>query len=346
MARKEVVMRRIAHGPTRRATYKKRRKGLIKKAGEFATLCAVDTALVVYGEGQSEPVVWPSPEEAARVMNRFRAVPDMGRYKHMHDTASLMKQQIERMKARVRKLQQGSSEREKKLLLIQALGGRLPGGGVQDLTPEQLSSLGWMVGKHQKALHKTMRQLGLSLPAAAPPPPPVVPSLPPVAFTTHAGQAPQPQQGWAWPAPAPAPFTTYAGQASQPQQGWAMGGMTGAGGHLGALANAGGFGGAFGSFGGMPAPAPALSGFGGAFGGFGGMPATPALGGFGGAFGSFGGVGDAGAGTSAAGAGMPPLLGDAGAGAGMPLLFGNVPAGFLPWGGGDAGAGPSSSRLI
>ncbi|CAH2069481.1 unnamed protein product [Thlaspi arvense] len=76
---KVVDLRRIANDKTRITTYKKRKACLYKKAGEFSTLCGVDTCLIVYGptrasdEMISKPEIWPSDETKARdTMRRYR----------------------------------------------------------------------------------------------------------------------------------------------------------------------------------------------------------------------------------------------------------------------------------
>uniref|UniRef100_A0A0D9VEZ5 MADS-box domain-containing protein n=1 Tax=Leersia perrieri TaxID=77586 RepID=A0A0D9VEZ5_9ORYZ len=80
MARKRVKLQRILNDAQRRATFKKRLKGLTKKATELATLCGVEMCLIVYGEGAVEATeVWPSVPEATSVLERFKAMPDLDR---------------------------------------------------------------------------------------------------------------------------------------------------------------------------------------------------------------------------------------------------------------------------
>ncbi|KAF8102477.1 hypothetical protein N665_0198s0177 [Sinapis alba] len=80
MAHEKVVdLQRIANDKTRMTTYKKRRACLYKKAGEFSTLCGVQTCLIVYGptkatdEVISKPEIWPEDETKARdIIRRYR----------------------------------------------------------------------------------------------------------------------------------------------------------------------------------------------------------------------------------------------------------------------------------
>ena len=72
MARKKVNLQWISNNATRRATYKRRTQGLEKKASELATLCGIKLCVVVYGEGEAQPKVWPLPDEAKQVVESQR----------------------------------------------------------------------------------------------------------------------------------------------------------------------------------------------------------------------------------------------------------------------------------
>jgi hypothetical protein len=143
MARKKVTLQWIANDSTRRATFKKRRKGLMKKASELATLCDVDTCVVAYGEGEAQPEVWPSVAEAARVLARFRAMPELDQCKKMMDMEGFLRQRVDKLLEQLHKARRENREREAVLLLLEALAGRRP--GLVGLTVEELASLGAMV---------------------------------------------------------------------------------------------------------------------------------------------------------------------------------------------------------
>ncbi|XP_010034675.2 MADS-box transcription factor 56 [Eucalyptus grandis] len=78
MGRGKLALELIPKEKARRITYEKRKKGLMKKAQEFTTLCGVDTCMVIYGPAGStattEPEVWPaSPEKVKLVIERYRS---------------------------------------------------------------------------------------------------------------------------------------------------------------------------------------------------------------------------------------------------------------------------------
>ncbi|KAK3118950.1 hypothetical protein QOZ80_9BG0711180 [Eleusine coracana subsp. coracana] len=167
MARKKVTLAWIANDSTRRATFKKRRKGLMKKASELATLCDVDACVVAYGEGESQPEVWPSVAEAARVLARFKAMPELDQCKKMMDMEGFLKQRIDKLREQLHKAQREIRERETTLLLHDAILGRRP--GLVGLTVEELASLGSMVESRMESVKKALQNLqgGQGLPPTA-----------------------------------------------------------------------------------------------------------------------------------------------------------------------------------
>ncbi|KAK8946914.1 MADS-box transcription factor 20 [Platanthera zijinensis] len=75
MPRKKLALAYITNGGARTAALKKRLPGLLKKAQELAVLCDVPGCAVLYAPGQSEPVVWPSPEVAMSLLRKINNNP-------------------------------------------------------------------------------------------------------------------------------------------------------------------------------------------------------------------------------------------------------------------------------
>ena len=90
----------IANNSTHCVTLKKRRKGLMKKASELATLCDVDVLVVDYdGEGEARPEVWPdAPGEAERIAARFKAVPELDQCKKKQDMKGFLTQSNDKLR--------------------------------------------------------------------------------------------------------------------------------------------------------------------------------------------------------------------------------------------------------
>ncbi|CAN6231855.1 unnamed protein product [Urochloa humidicola] len=190
MARKKVALQWIANDATQRATFKKRRKGLMKKASELATLCDVKACVVVYGAGESQPEVWPEePGEAERVVARFKDVPELDQCKKMLDMEGYMRQQVDKLREQLHKAQRENGEREAAILLHDAIAGRRP--GLAGLSVEEVAGLGWMVESRIQAVRAAIGMLqgvGQDVPPLPAPAPAMQPSsLPLVPYSAGAG---------------------------------------------------------------------------------------------------------------------------------------------------------------
>jgi hypothetical protein len=62
MARSKVKLALIVNDAARKESYKKRRKGLLKKVAELSTLSGIEVCAIVYGPYEPQPEIWPSPE--------------------------------------------------------------------------------------------------------------------------------------------------------------------------------------------------------------------------------------------------------------------------------------------
>jgi hypothetical protein len=230
MARKKVTLHRIANDSTRRGTFKKRRKGLMKKASELATLCDVDTCVVVYGEGESQAEVWPDVPTAEHVLDRFKAVPELDQCKKMLDMEGFLRQRMDKLREQLHRAQRDNREREATLLLHDAIVGRRP--GLVGLSVEEIASLGCMVESRLNGVKDAigrLQRMGQEVPAtvaAALQPQLQAPSSTPLMPAYRAGTTGH-RDMMTMQVPVPHP---------QPQ-GWLV-----SGGDLGALVHGGGFG--------------------------------------------------------------------------------------------------------
>ncbi|CAL4943016.1 unnamed protein product [Urochloa decumbens] len=159
MARKKVTLQWISNDSTRRATFKKRRKGLMKKASELATLCDVDACVVVYGDGEAQPEVWPDVAKVAEVLARFRAMPELDQCKKMMDMEGFLGQRVEKLREQLGKAQRENREREATILLHDAIAGRRGAAGLAGLSVEEIASLGWMVENRIHGIREAFARL-------------------------------------------------------------------------------------------------------------------------------------------------------------------------------------------
>lgn len=168
MARKKMPLQYITKNPVRRATFKKRRANLMKKVSELATLCDVDACVVVYGEGESHPEVFPpSATEATRILGRFQAMPDLERCKKMLDMEGFIRQRITKLKQQLEKARRDNQVRENTLLLHDVIAGRRL---ISGLSKEELNNLNSTVNTRLEEVKNAMQrhdEQGQSNPAMA-----------------------------------------------------------------------------------------------------------------------------------------------------------------------------------
>ncbi|XP_044972232.1 agamous-like MADS-box protein AGL80 [Hordeum vulgare subsp. vulgare] len=187
MARKKVTLQYIPNDSTRRGTFKKRRRGLIKKASELAILCDVRACVLVYGEGETVPEVFPSHVGAVKILNIFKSMPELEQCKKMMNQEGFLRQRIDKLRDQVHKFGRESWDREIKTLLHKAVRGNLP--GLVGLNIEELTSVGWKVEMLLKGIGDRIAKLHVH------PPAPYVTDIMEMGSPTIY-QAPATQEGW------------------------------------------------------------------------------------------------------------------------------------------------------
>ncbi|XP_039131914.1 agamous-like MADS-box protein AGL80 [Dioscorea cayenensis subsp. rotundata] len=127
MARKKVKLSWISNDSARKATLKKRRKGMLKKTKELSVLCDVKACAIVYSPDEYRPEVWPpEPERVMRVLSSFKSLPEMEKSKKMLNQEGFLRQRISKTQEQLQKLEKDNRESRTKLLMLQGLDAPLP----------------------------------------------------------------------------------------------------------------------------------------------------------------------------------------------------------------------------
>ncbi|KAL5077058.1 hypothetical protein RYX36_016042 [Vicia faba] len=103
MSRKKVKIQYIINQSSRRATYNKRKSSLLKKVNEISILCGIEACVVVYGENNVEPEVWPTGPETQNVLHKFHSLSELERNKRAEDLEGYLKKSIEKSHEQLRK---------------------------------------------------------------------------------------------------------------------------------------------------------------------------------------------------------------------------------------------------
>lgn len=133
MARKKLKLAFISDEMTRKSTYKRRKKGMMKKVNELATLCGISVCAIICNPLDSETEVWPNPEVANKVMERFKNACVVNKSRNVNHE-SFMMQRIVKAQNELKMQRQDNYEKEMTLSMFQfMLGQNLPNITVQEI---------------------------------------------------------------------------------------------------------------------------------------------------------------------------------------------------------------------
>ncbi|KAK4491332.1 hypothetical protein RD792_002068 [Penstemon davidsonii] len=163
MTRKKVKLAFIANDSARKATFKKRKKGLMKKVSELSTLCGIEACAIVYSPYEPQPDVWPDQRGAHRVVAQFKRMPEMEQSKKMVNQESFIRSRISKAAEQLKKLHKDNREKEITQLMYQCLTGK----GLQGLAVAELNDMEWMIDQNLKEISKRSEVLKKGSTAAA-----------------------------------------------------------------------------------------------------------------------------------------------------------------------------------
>ncbi|XP_074318813.1 agamous-like MADS-box protein AGL80 [Silene latifolia] len=121
MTRNKVKLAYITNDSARKATFKKRKKGLLKKMDELTTLCGVDGCAIIYSPYDEKPAVWPNTPEARHILSKFKKLPEMEQYKKMMTQEEFLTQRVAKAHDQLNKLQRQNREKEMTDVMYQCL---------------------------------------------------------------------------------------------------------------------------------------------------------------------------------------------------------------------------------
>lgn len=147
MTRKKVKLAYIANDSARKATFKKRKKGMLKKVKELTTLCDVEACAIIYSPYESAPEVYPSPLGAQRVLGRFRKMPEMEQSKKMVNQEGFLRQRIAKANEQLKKLKKDNRDKDVARIMFRALTSPAPSRSLHSLSLPDLADLSTMVDR-------------------------------------------------------------------------------------------------------------------------------------------------------------------------------------------------------
>ncbi|ESW17043.1 hypothetical protein PHAVU_007G205700 [Phaseolus vulgaris] len=122
MTRQKVKLAYISDVTARKSTYKKRKKGIIKKVSELTILCGIPACAIIASPFEAKPEIWPDPEGAKQVIQRYLDASVIDESKNVNQESFLM-QKIAKAQEQLKKLRQENQEKEKILSMFKYMQG-------------------------------------------------------------------------------------------------------------------------------------------------------------------------------------------------------------------------------
>ncbi|AES61504.1 putative transcription factor MADS-type1 family [Medicago truncatula] len=156
MTRKKVKLAFISDDSARKATYKKRKKGIIKKVSELTILCGIPACAIISNPFDSKIEVWPNLEEAKHVIERYQNSSVKDETKNVNQESFLL-QRISKAREHLQKQKHDNREKELNILMIGYMKNKkLPDG----LTVSDLKEFDKLIEKNMKEIDNKIDALG------------------------------------------------------------------------------------------------------------------------------------------------------------------------------------------
>ncbi|CAN7045581.1 unnamed protein product [Brassica rapa subsp. trilocularis] len=123
MPRGRIKIEPMTNSTARNQTFRKRKKGLLKKANELSTLYGVKVCVVINSCDNTETEFWPSREGAEAVHSAFMGVLPEERCKKMYDQERHLEERIQKGQAKAMRLQAENREIELREVMFDLFKG-------------------------------------------------------------------------------------------------------------------------------------------------------------------------------------------------------------------------------
>ncbi|XP_022897514.1 agamous-like MADS-box protein AGL80 [Olea europaea var. sylvestris] len=156
MTRGKIKLEYIANDAERRASFKKRKKGIMNKMNELCTLCDIQGCIIIYGAHEPQPTVWPSPLDAQQIISRFRELPEMEQTQRLFNQESYMIQRVQKSHKQAEKFQRINRLTDMEIQMHQCMAGL---SSLQNAPLNDITEMGHLAERNMQDIMARMEEL-------------------------------------------------------------------------------------------------------------------------------------------------------------------------------------------
>ncbi|OIW07065.1 hypothetical protein TanjilG_02699 [Lupinus angustifolius] len=155
MTRKKVKLAYIIDDNARKATFKKRKKGIVKKVSELTILCGIDACAIISNPYDSQAEVWPNPKGAKHIIKRYLKTPVIDETKNMNQERFIM-QKISKALEKLDKQLNENREKQIALAMFECMEKRRH---LENLTIGDLKDMDKLIVNYMKDIKSKIHEL-------------------------------------------------------------------------------------------------------------------------------------------------------------------------------------------
>jgi DUF438 domain-containing protein len=91
--------------------------------GELSSLYGVEACTIIFNEGEPEPEVWPSHEQARAMLERLQTLQRRDQLQKLVDEEKLMRDKLQKKKDELYRLKMENKKKEMKLFMYKCMAG-------------------------------------------------------------------------------------------------------------------------------------------------------------------------------------------------------------------------------
>ncbi|XP_022858729.1 agamous-like MADS-box protein AGL80 [Olea europaea var. sylvestris] len=156
MTRGKIKLEYIANDAERRASFRKRKKGIVNKINELCTLCDIQACIIIYGAYEPQPTVCPSRLDAQQIISKFWEFPEVEQTQRLFNQESYTIQRVQKSRKQAEKLQRINRITDMEILMHQCMAGL---SSLQNVPLNDITEMGRLAEQNIQDIKTRMKEL-------------------------------------------------------------------------------------------------------------------------------------------------------------------------------------------